>query len=68
MLLLRAVLNMLVRNVSPRGPMCFSCMMVSLSGLCECQRVECVDTSPVMTECCVMMCCMQCCMSMSSVM
>ena len=27
MLLLRAVLNMLVRNARPRGPMCFRCMM-----------------------------------------
>ena len=30
MLLLRAVLNMLVRNASPRGPMCFRCLMFSL--------------------------------------
>ena len=30
-MLLRAVLNMLVRNASPRGPMCFSCLMFSLS-------------------------------------
>ena len=29
-LLLRAVLNMLVRNASPRGHMCFSCLMFSL--------------------------------------
>ena len=35
MLLLRAVLNILVRNASPRGPMCFRCLMFSLSGLCE---------------------------------
>ena len=26
---------MLVRNVSPRGPMCFRCLMFSLSGNCE---------------------------------
>ena len=26
MLVLRAVFNMLVRNASPRGPMCFRCM------------------------------------------
>ena len=32
MLVLRAVLNMLVRNVSPRGPMCFTCLMFCLSG------------------------------------
>ena len=35
MLLLRAVLNMLVRNASPRGPMCFRCLMFNLSGPCE---------------------------------
>ena len=32
MLLLRAVLNMLVRNASQRGPMCFRCLMFSLAG------------------------------------
>ena len=35
MLVLRAVFNMLVRNVSPRGPMYFRCMMFNLSGPCE---------------------------------
>ena len=35
MLLLRVVLNILVRNASPRGPMCFTCLIVSLSGSCE---------------------------------
>ena len=35
MFLLRAVLNMLVRNASPRGPMCFRCLIFSLSGPCE---------------------------------
>ena len=35
MLVLRAVLNMLVRNASPRGPMCFRCLMLNLSGHCE---------------------------------
>ena len=35
MLLLRAVLNMLVRNTSPRGPMSFICLMFSLSGTFE---------------------------------
>ena len=65
MLLLRAVLNMLARNASPRGPMCFRCLMFNLSKLLmtsafscplwssvyECQRVECTFTSPVKTEC-----------------
>ena len=32
MLVLRAVFNMLVRNASPRGPMCFRCLMFSLPG------------------------------------
>ena len=32
MLLLRAVLNKLVRNASPSGPMCFRCLIFSLSG------------------------------------
>ena len=35
MLVLRAVSKMLVRNASPRGHMCFRCLMFSLSGPCE---------------------------------
>ena len=35
MLVLIAGFNMLVRNVSPRGPMCFRCLMFSLSRPCE---------------------------------
>ena len=35
MFLLRAVLNILVRNASPRGPMCFRCQIFNLSGPCE---------------------------------
>ena len=35
MLVLRAAFNMLVMNASPRGPMCFRCLMFSLSGPCE---------------------------------
>ena len=35
MLVLIAVFNMLVRNASPRGPMCFRCLMFNLSGPCE---------------------------------
>ena len=35
MLLLRVVLYMLVRNASPRGTMCFRCLISSLSGHCE---------------------------------
>ena len=31
-LVLGAVFNMLVRNASPRGPMCFRCLIFSLSG------------------------------------
>ena len=33
MLVLRAVFNM--QNASPRDPMCFRCLMFSLSGPCE---------------------------------
>ena len=32
MLVLRAVFNMLMRNASPRRPMCFRCLMFNLSG------------------------------------
>ena len=35
MFLLRAVLNILMRNASPRGPMCFRCLIFNLSGACE---------------------------------
>ena len=35
MFLLRAGLNILVRNASPRGPMCFRCLIYNLSGPCE---------------------------------
>ena len=35
MFLLRAVLNILVRNASPMGPMCFRCLIFSLSGPCK---------------------------------
>ena len=34
-LVLRAVLNILVRNANPRGPMCFRCLIFNLSGPCE---------------------------------
>ena len=42
MLVLRAVFNMLVRNASPRGTMCFRCLMFSLSGPCELLFLLCV--------------------------
>ena len=35
MLLFRTVLNMLVRNASPRWYMCFRCLMFSMPGPCE---------------------------------
>ena len=35
MFLSRAVLNIVVRNTSPRGPMCFRCLIFNLSGPCE---------------------------------
>ena len=45
MLVLRAVFNMLVRNASPRGPMCFRCMMFSLSVPCELLFLPCFIVS-----------------------
>ena len=36
MLVLRAVFNMFMRNASPRGHMCFRCLMFNLSGLVSC--------------------------------
>ena len=35
MFLLRALINIRVRNASPRGPMCFGCLIFNLSGPCE---------------------------------
>ena len=35
MFLLRAILNIFVRNASPRGPMCFRGLVFNLSGPCE---------------------------------
>ena len=35
MLVLRADFNMLMRNASPGGYVCFRCLMFSLSGPCE---------------------------------
>ena len=45
MLLLRAVLNILVRNVSPRVPMCFRGLMFSLPGPCQLLFVSCFIAS-----------------------
>ena len=36
MFLLIVVLNILVRNASPRGPMCFRCLIFSLSSCYFC--------------------------------
>ena len=45
MLVSRAVFNMLVGNASPRGPMCFRCLMFNLSGPCELLFLLCSITS-----------------------
>ena len=45
MLVLRAVFNMLMRNVSPRGPMCFRYLMFNLSGPCQLLFVLCFIAS-----------------------
>ena len=42
MVLLRVVLNMLVRNASPKRPMCFRCQLLSLSGPCVLLFLLCV--------------------------
>ena len=44
-LLLRVILNMLVRNASPRGPMCFRCLIFSLPWPCELLVLRCVIAS-----------------------
>ena len=45
MLVLRAVFNMLVRNASARGPMCFRCLMFNLSGPCQLLFILCFIAS-----------------------
>ena len=45
MLRLKAVLNMFVRNASPRGPMCFMYLIFSLSGPCELLFLLCLFAS-----------------------
>ena len=45
MLVLRAVLNILVRNASPRGPMCPRCLIFNLSGPCELLFILCFIAS-----------------------
>ena len=45
MFVLRAVFNMLVRNASPRGPMCFRCLRFNLSGHCEMLFLLCIIAS-----------------------
>ena len=42
MFLLREVLNILVRNASPRTPMCFRGLIFSLSGPCEFALFYCI--------------------------
>ena len=44
-LVLIAVFNMLVKNASPRGLMCFRCLMFSLSGPYELLFLLCVIAS-----------------------
>ena len=39
------VFNMLVRNASPRGPMCFRYLMFSLSGPCDLLILICLISS-----------------------
>ena len=52
MLVLRAVFNMLVMNASPRGPLCFRCLMFSLSGPCELLFLLCLIASWILALAC----------------
>ena len=52
-MLLRAVFNMLVRNASPRGPMCFRCLMFNLSVTCKFSLFYCL-LDLICSECDVM--------------
>ena len=61
LVLRRAVFNMLVRNASPRGPMCFRCLMFNLSGPCELLFLLCFIASWTLVVVSVMLCpCMFC--------
>ena len=51
MLVLRVVFNVLIRNASPRGSMCFRCLMFSLSGPCELLLLLCFIASWTCGEC-----------------
>ena len=39
MFLLTAVLNILVRNASPSGPLCFRSLIFNFSGPCELKKI-----------------------------
>ena len=54
MLLLRAVLNILVRNASPRGPMCFRCLIFNLS--CELLFLLCCMLCVALLMCLFVLC------------
>ena len=56
MFLLRAVFNILVRNASPRGPMCFRCLIFKLSGPCELLFLLCFIASWTWEVVSVMLC------------
>ena len=36
MFFVKSSLNILARNASPRGPMCFRCLIFNFSGPCDC--------------------------------
>ena len=50
------VFNMLVRNASPRGHMCFRCLMFNLSGPCELLFLVCFIASWTWLVVSVMLC------------
>ena len=49
MFLLRAVLNILVRNASPRGPLYFRCLIFNLSGPCELLFLLCAQSTELVS-------------------
>ena len=61
MFLLRVVLNILVRNASSRGPMCFRCLIFNLSGPCESLFLLCFIVSWRSSECAVVSLYVVCC-------
>ena len=63
--MLIAILNILVRNVSPRGPMCFMCLIFSLSGPFELLFLLCFIASRTWEVVSVLLYPCMCCVALS---